>query len=193
MSLKQELLVGWPSHNQVLANQKRSREVLMSNDFSKYGTTSGVLSTSHMDAFSCVFFCTGWPNWAWAAQTRGWHIVTIIIKDSSWDQMIRSCFPSTCVITYVLGLDLEQAFGKIKMWFSEIDPPRSLALWDSDAEIIITGRQARHVTDHSWKMCTLDFEHSRYDGIMDGKWILYFFTKDPHQCFLTPEDLGSGI
>ncbi len=112
----------------VLINPKRSREVLESNVYSKYGTTFGVLSTARADPVDCGFVCTGWPNWAWAAYTRGWNVALIKIKDSSWGPTIRTLFPSACVLTYALGLNPEEVFGKIKIWFSEIDPPRSLAL-----------------------------------------------------------------
>lgn len=33
-------------------------------------------------------------------------------------------------------------------------------------------------------MAWLDFDHSEYSGITDGNWVLFFYSKDPHQLLL---------
>jgi hypothetical protein len=40
------------------------------------------------------------------------------------------------------GLELSSLPIKINAWFSDIDPPHSLALWSSSADIIVTSSKA---------------------------------------------------
>ena len=104
-----------PGHASVLQDRKRSIEALSSNDYSKYGTTMGILTTVGSSVVFCGCLCTGWPNWAWAAQARGWCVAIIITKDSSWVKTIQKCFTNTCVLTFVSGFSLGEDFAKIKI------------------------------------------------------------------------------
>ncbi len=59
------------------------------------------------------------------------------------------------------------SFSCMKPILNETDPPYSLLLWESEAEIFVSGRSANHVSNQAWKMTALDFDHSEYGGITD--------------------------
>lgn len=50
------------------------------------------------------------------------------------------------------------------MWFSDIDLPRSLLLWDSLADVIVTSRCARHIQDPAWRMEVMRLKHVDFGG-----------------------------
>lgn len=120
-----------------LSGQKRAFEKLVSADFAKYGFTSGSLKkVSHLD-LSCGVICLRWPGLALAAHLRGFKVKVIIMKDPYWFHKTVTWFPGAEVILHQAGFKISTSFYKIKLWLSEIDPPRAFCLWSSDASVVI--------------------------------------------------------
>lgn len=134
--------------------------------------TVGCLSVNAQEACQCGILASGWPSWAFGAKARGWIIEVIILKDNY--RIIQQLFPDSVVILFEAGLTLSGILSKINTWFSDIDPPRSLALWASDAEFVVTSRRARHVNDPSWKNGTKEnFPHSMWGRFRWGMGFLH--------------------
>jgi hypothetical protein len=66
---------------------------------------------------------------------------------------------------------------KIKYRFCDFDPPCSLPLRSSDAEVIVTSRRVRHITDQTWHMIPSFIHHINVGGATDGKWHFCFYSK----------------
>jgi hypothetical protein len=157
--------------------RKRSFEKLMNSNYSKYGTTTGVLTIDTSITPSCGLLCAGWPSWAFALTIRGWRVELIILKESPWLEALKVWLPDTQVLTYVSGDKRLGGYAKIRNWFCDVEPPRSLCLWNSDAELIVTCRRARHVQDSSWRMKHLYLTHVDAGGATDGSWSLNVYHK----------------
>jgi hypothetical protein len=143
--------------------------------------TVGCLSVNAQEARHCGVLASGWPSWAFGAQARGWIIDAIILKDNY--RIIQQLFPGAVVILFEAGLTLSGPLSKINIWFSDIDPPRSLALWASDAEFVVTSRRARHVNDPSWKMEPRKISHTQCGGASDGEWVFFVYSKGTQVLF----------
>jgi hypothetical protein len=50
------------------------------------------------------------------------------------------------------------------MWFSDSDLPKSLLLWDSLADVIVTSRCAHHIQDPAWRMEVMRLKHVDFGG-----------------------------
>jgi hypothetical protein len=153
----------------VAGGRKRSFEMLVGSDYAKYGCTQEVIT--------CGVISLGWPSWALAASLRGFQVVKIVIKDQTWYQKAAAWFPNAEVTLHQAGAKSSVAFTKIKIWLSDIDPPRSFGLWSSEATVIVTGRRARHVSGDDWKMNAVDVSHSPSGGVTDGQWTFYVYLK----------------
>jgi hypothetical protein len=54
----------------------------------------------------------------------------ILLKDNSWSKALEAWFPDT----HIINKDDQKAGGinhEVNAWFSEVDPPRNLRIWES--------------------------------------------------------------
>lgn len=128
--------------NEPVRSRKHSNEGLVPSRFSKFGMMAGCSSSVFQDAPNCGFLTYGWPSWACGARARGWKIVLFMVKMNHWVKIIQDAFPSARILMYESGLELSSLPIKINAWFSDIEPPHSLALWSSIADIIVTSSKA---------------------------------------------------
>jgi hypothetical protein len=158
-----------------VSGRKRSSEVLLAVPFAKYGMTVGCLSINAQGVQHCGVLASGWPSWAFGAKARGWIVEVIIVKENH--EIVQDLFPDSMVILHETGLILPELLCKINIWFSDIDPPRSLALWTSDAQFVIMSRRARHVNDPLWKMEPRKIAHLQCGGATTGEWVFYLYSR----------------
>jgi hypothetical protein len=111
---------------------------------------------------------------------RGWSIAIILIKEATWTIPVQNWSPQSRVVTIAPGLILSSEDYKINAWFSEIDLPRSLDLWSSDAKVIVSSKKFRHVPDTSWKMSPHQFAHLGVGGVTDGTWTFFVYSRNSH-------------
>ncbi len=161
----------------VARGRKRSFDKLVGSDFAKYGCTVGSLVLNPEEIVTCGVISIGWPSWAFAASLRGFKVVKIVIKDQVWFQKAAAWFPDAEVSLHQSGVKTACAYTKIKMWLSDIDPPRSLGIWSSEATTVVTSRRARHVFGDDWKMTSFDVGHSPSGGATDGQWTFYMYLR----------------
>ncbi len=73
---------------------------------------------------------------------------------------------------------------KIKYWFCDFDPPRSLPLLSSDAEVFVTSRRVQHIPDQTRHVIPSFIHHINVGGATDEKWHFCFYSKLPE--FMLP-------
>jgi hypothetical protein len=101
------------------------------------------------------------------------------MKDPYWFHKTVTWFPGAEVILHQAGFKISTSFYKIKLWLSEIDPPRAFCLWSSDASVVITSRRARHIQGNDWAMRSVDMDHILSGGATDGRWGFFVYTRHP--------------
>ena len=147
----------------------------MEAHYAKYGVTDGVLRIG-VEQKVGGFVCKGWPSWPMAAQARGWIIGVIVVKDNTWRGNIGGWFPKSRIIDYD-DWDNESSRGiSVDVWFSDIDPPRKLNLWVSNANYIITLRRARRCPSN-WSPSTESLSHADCGGVTTGEWTIYIYRR----------------
>jgi hypothetical protein len=147
----------------------------MEAHYAKYGVTDGVLRIG-VEQKVGGFVCKGWPSWAMAAQARGWIIGVIVVKDNTWRGNIGGWFPKSRIIDYD-DWDNESSRGiSVDVWFIDIDPPRKLNLWVSNANYIITLRRARRCPSN-WSPSTESLSHADCGGVTTGEWTIYIYRR----------------
>jgi hypothetical protein len=157
--------------------RKRTFEERIETDYAKHGVTKGVMTIEAEDKTFCGIICKGWPTWAFGATLRGWTVVTIITKDTTWKKLSRRLFPNAVVMDGTQGTKASLQFTKIDYWFSDIDPPRCLSLWESNTSYIVTARRVRHIPDSLWTMEPIVISHCALGGVTDGEWTCYIYSK----------------
>ncbi len=158
--------------------RKRAWEALTPAYYAQYGMTTGVLLREDAGPYTCGILCWSWPAWAFGALLRGWLIAVILIKEASWKLPIQNWFPQARVILIAPGLSLSREDYKINAWFSDLDLPRSLDLWSTDAKVIVSSRRFRHVPDPRWKMTPHTFTHQGVGGVTDGCWTFFVYSRN---------------
>jgi hypothetical protein len=157
---------------------KRCLEEGIPAPYAAYGMVTGQLSTSLDLAPSCGIISSGWPSWAISANFRGWNVKVIIHKQSMWSHRLVLWFPNAMVLDVNDVPDhLIQSLG-LGHWFCDVNPPRKLGLWYSDAHIISCLRRARHVPISNWMMTRHELSHGDIGGLADGKWSLYHYMRN---------------
>ena len=58
----------------------------------------------------------------------------------------------------------------VHCWFSDVDPPRKLNIWESSSTFIIFTRRARHIQNSQWIMTRISLSHIQCGGVTDGSW-----------------------
>jgi hypothetical protein len=164
--------------------RKRAFETLIRAEYAKYGVTDGVLSNQR-ERRSCGIIVKGWPSWCMVATTRGWDVKLIVIKYNEWEREIRVWFPMAIVVEYERINGCEASVACIEVWFSDLDPPRKLNLWTSQAHFIITSRRARTVSK-PWRFHLLPISHTACGGVTSGSWIFYIYHKDEKLAVIKP-------
>jgi hypothetical protein len=151
---------------------KRSFEQVLTSDVSLFGETSGMLRIQKDRVVDCGIICGGWPSFAFGAIARGWNLQFICLKNNKWSNYFHLWFPNSVILNIDNKFNssiLRQGMS-LCLWFSDIDPSRSLQLWDSDAQIIITQRRAQHVLGSGWRIASVSMMHSKCGGVTDGCW-----------------------
>jgi hypothetical protein len=178
--------------------RKRTFEEVSVADYSKYGVTKGVMVQGTEVKPLCGIICKGWPSWAFGATLRGWNVNIIIMKESVWSKRIKIWFANALVVDPSQCANYLHCLTKIDAWFSDIDPPRCLPLWDSNASLIITARRARHVPNSKWCMEPVTTSHVSSGGVTDGTWTVYIYNNGPSPRKYSlnasaPRDLGGAL
>jgi hypothetical protein len=124
-----------------------------------------------------------------AATTRGWDVKLIIVKENEWDKEVRTWFPRAKVVEYddVKFTDIIAANAEV--WFSDLDPPRKLNLWITQARFIITSRRARTVPE-PWKFQMMSLSHVECGGITTGVWEFYIYSQSPEDKISRPTQVA---
>jgi hypothetical protein len=81
----------------------------------------------------------------WGPCSRLDHKIYMSKRNNPWSDFIRIWFPNSTILIVDDNLSPSIVQQGMLVWFSDIDPPRSLQLWDSDALVILSQRRARHV------------------------------------------------
>jgi hypothetical protein len=185
-------------HGEVTGGRKRAFEVKTEAVYAKYGVTEGEMICQTEARPSCGVICGGWPSWALGAKFRGWDVSVIVIKNSSWAKRVKCWFPEAVVLESLVGINALPFCAKIEFWFSDYDPPRPLAVWESNASYVVTVRRARHVTNTEWRMEPLTISHLSVGGVTDGAWNLHVYHRGTSQDKtiinqIAPRDLGGVL
>ncbi len=146
---------------------------------------------------SCGIVCSGWPSWALAAKIRKWTVKIIIIKNSLWISEIKSLFPNVCILDY---MDLESWLSlglNIQFWLSDIDPPRKLSVFSTNAQAVVTCQRVRAFRAGEWTWQVIKLAHAECGGATDGEWNFHVYKRPDAEALaslspLPPRDL-SGI
>lgn len=131
--------------------------------------------------YTCGCVVYGYPSWAFSLTLRGWSLEVIFIKENSWLDAATKWFPRIKVILLDTKLIMSEELLKINYWFCEIDPPRVLSLWLSEAKFVVTSRRARHVQGPAWRMHPISLSHVNVGGITDGRWDFFFYSNQSDQ------------
>jgi hypothetical protein len=134
-----------------MRSRKRVFESVSDADHSQYGVTSGWMLENNTANFDCGCISSGWPIWAFSLASRGWRVKCILAKDTVWIGCLKNWFEGVENISLGSSFRLSDMYSKIRFWFSDIDIPRSLRLWESEVNLLVTTHRARHVSDPSWK------------------------------------------
>lgn len=94
-----------------------------------------------------------------------------------WVHFVQKWFPEAQVLLCQQGVKLSVSHCKIKFWFSVIDPPHSLGLLQSEADIIVMSKRVRHVQGQDWIMRPAGISHTKAGGATDGTWTFLFMSK----------------
>jgi hypothetical protein len=162
-------------------------EEVSNADHSQYGVTSGWLLDDDSGILDCGCISYGWPAWAFSASSRGWRVKCILVKDTVWVDFLNTWFKGAEVTALSPNFRLSDMHAKIRFWFSDMDIPRAIRLWDSDFILLVTTRRVRHVSDPAWKMTPKVVSHVEVGGCTDGQWSIYYYTKGS-----IAFDLGAG-
>lgn len=100
---------------------------MLQTNYSKYGIVRGILKETP-EGITCGFVSRGWPGWAIAAKARNQAILVIVLREKSWFQLLSSLFPNTLVVDYEASESWLTSGLEVKIWFSDIDPPRKLTM-----------------------------------------------------------------
>lgn len=123
--------------------RKRAQEELRFDCYSKYGTTVGRITGETGVQVKMGFVGACWPSWAIGARQWGCLVLLIIIKDSLWMNLLGDLFPDAKILLYHKDMELPvKEKAQVSCWMCDIDPPRKLDLWNSNATVIITMRKA---------------------------------------------------
>jgi hypothetical protein len=109
------------------------------------------------------------------AVTRGWTIKLVIVKENEWESEIRAWFPSARVIDLTEASMAVNSAMRVDVWFADMDPPRKLNLWVTQARFIVTMRRARNAPS-SWKYQPITLSHIECGGITSGTWNTYIYS-----------------
>jgi len=169
--------------NQVVKGLKRSYEEVRESDVSLFGEISGVLHLDLTRRIDCGMVCGGWPTFAFAAVARGWNIKFICLKNNEWSAYFPLWFRTSIIIDIDAFANPAIIQQGVTIWFSDIDPPRCLSLWDSDATMIVSLRRARHIRSSNWAMTPLHLNHVSCGGVTDGSWTVSVYHKKDSASF----------
>jgi len=156
--------------------RKRSLETLLNADYAQYGVIHGEMHTLNGAPISCGVICIDWPSWAFGLQARGWRVKFILLKDNSWSKALEAWFPDT----HIIDKDDQKAGGtnhEVNAWFSEVDPPRKLRIWESTAYLVVSTKRVRHIPNSWWRMSPSTLHHVDCGGVSDGSWTFYIYTR----------------
>jgi len=181
-----------PLPNKVVSGLKRSFEAVLASEVSLFGETSGVLQIQHGCEVDCGVICSGWPTFVFGAVARGWNVQFICLKNNEWSDLINNWFPNSTVLIVDDNFNPSIVQQGVSIWFSDIDPPRILQVWNSDALVIITQRRARHIQGREWCMRPITIMHAQCGGVTDGKWVLNLYYKASFTDFPLTECAVSG-
>lgn len=148
---------------------KRTFEAMLTTRYSKYGVAEGILTIEEKRNVVCSIICGGWPSWAMGAQTRGWHISRMIVKNFAWIDLMKACFPGVPILDYGEVDHWPAQNYSDNIWLSDGDIPRKLDIWNNVyLHTIITRCRIRHVPHSSWKMQKLELHHAQCGGVTTG-------------------------
>lgn len=113
------------------------------------------------------------------AVARGWKVKQVLLKDLTWVKEAKTWFPEVDLVCIDnVGID-SQDLVSVYCWFSDVDPPRKLNLWESySTSLIVLTRRARHVQGDGWNMQRTTISHVDCGGITDGSWEFINYSKD---------------
>jgi hypothetical protein len=148
----------------------RVQESMCCQDHAKCGVTVGrVASVGHK--LSCGYVCAGWPAWAFAAESRGWSVLVIVLRECLWEKRIRGAFPDAAIIK---GDEL-QSLGchmTVDAWFCDVKPPQGMKIFGdvlSSQVMIFSSHRFRQLCPSSHGYQKLVMIHSECGGVTDGK------------------------
>jgi hypothetical protein len=159
---------------------------MVAADYSKCVVTEGRLVTEPF-AISCGIVCSGWPSWAIAAKVWNWSIKVIIIKNNLWSSEIKSLFPNVMFLDcmeFEAGLSLGLS---VQFWLSDIDPPRKLSVFCSDAVTgLVTCRRVGDFRAGEWIWQVIKLSHAECGGTTDGVWNFHVYKRSGTAALDTP-------
>jgi hypothetical protein len=158
---------------------KRSYETMQDAKFAKYGMAVGVIERIEgMGQMRCGLVISEWPSWVFAIRERGWEAAVVITKTKAWHPLIRKTCPGVEVVLYDQCEDRLGAAANIQVWVSDIDPPRRLRLFESEAvRAVLTTRKVRRGVSlgEMWEHRALKVSHAGSGGMTDGSWVLHAY------------------
>jgi hypothetical protein len=83
------------------------------------------------------------------------------------------------VIALGSSFRLSDMHAKIMFWFSDTDITRSICLWGSEGNLLMTTHHALHDSDPLRKMTPEVFFHVEVGVCTDGQWSIYYYLKSP--------------
>jgi hypothetical protein len=86
--------------------QKHSFEMLLTEKYSKYGVTSGVLTLESSTSISCGLICSEWPSSGFAAVLRGWKVELILMKKNMRVHFVQKWFHEAQVLLCQQGVKI---------------------------------------------------------------------------------------
>jgi hypothetical protein len=146
---------------------------------SAYGITVGKLEVVPGPPLSCGVIIVGWPTWCFGLHLRGWGLRFIIHKGSHWLTYLSTWFP-TATIVDMREVETTVIFNTVNHWFSDVEPPRKLGLWHTNAKSITSLRRIHHLPASNWKMEQYKVTHLSIGGVTDGSWMLYHYVSHGH-------------
>ncbi len=79
-----------------------------------------------------------------------------------------SWFPGAVVID-IRDIETTVIFNQVDHWFSDVEPPRKLGLWDTSTKTITSLRRLRHIPAAGWKMEQHEITHLSTGGVTVGR------------------------
>jgi hypothetical protein len=129
-----------------------------------------------MEKMCCGIIATGWPTWAFAARDKGWQVVVVITKSNEWHKHIKMMFPGTPIVSYDECENRMAIATKIQVWFSDVDPPRRLRVFEGDdVRAVIAMRWARALPNNLFVYQPVRLTHKGYGGMIDGEWQIHVY------------------